>query len=169
MQPHVLIVDDEKEPREALEFALRRKNRTWTFSTAATVEEAAQLIESPLPDIAPIDVVLTDMLIGHHTEGGIEVLDMAKKKDPLMMVIIFTAQEKSIDRAEIYKIGAFDCIEKTMQGKAAWHEISTKTEAAVHFRRLTLDHLQKQEREEKMRRFFDPRIFSALEKNPGFL
>lgn len=167
---HLLIVDDEEGSRDAVVFALKRRNRLWSFSTAASVEEAWTLIESPPEELGPFDVILTDLNMGQgHPQGGIEVLHAAKKKDPFVMVMLFTAQEKLVDHEEIYRDGAFDCIEKNILGKAAWQEIEAKTKAAVHFREALLRSLKEQEQASTLRRFFDPRLHAAIREQPGFL
>ncbi len=170
MSIHLLIVDDEEGSRDAVVFALKRRNRLWSFSTASSVEEAWALIESPPEELGPIDVILTDLNMGQsHPEGGVEVLHAAKKKDPFVMVLLFTAQEKLVDHEEIYRDGAFDCIEKNILGRAAWQEIEAKTKAAIHFREATLRQLREQEKAAAVRRFFDPRIYPAIREQPGFL
>ena len=170
MRAHVLLVDDEEGPREALKFALERKNKWWTISTARSVEEARRAIESPAAEHGPIDVVLTDLVMGRdHPEGGIEVLEIAKRKDPFIMVILFTAQDKRIDLEETYKGGAFACLEKNILGAVASKEISTKANAAIHFRQMLLSRLEHQEQFTTLRRFFDPRSLRAIIDRPSFL
>ena len=167
MQAHVLLVDDEEGPREALKFALERKNKWWKITTASGVDEARRILEAPS---SGVDVVLTDLVMGRdHPEGGIEVLEMAKKKDPFIMVILFTAHDKMIDPEEAYKEGAFDCIEKNIPGAVAAKEISTKANAAIHFRNMLLSRLRDQEKFFTLRRHFDPRILRAVIDKPGFL
>lgn len=168
MQAHVLIVDDLEEMRDSLVFALKRENKWWNISLASTVEEAREIIESPPPDKGKIDVVLTDLILGPGG-NGIDVLNLAKKKDPFTMVIVFTAQEKELDRFEAYKHGAFDCVEKNIIGMQAWREISVKANAAINFRRLALSHMEDQKRIHRLQSFFDPRIFQAVEEDPSLL
>lgn len=170
MQAHVLLVDDEEGPREALKFALERKNRWWKITTATGVDAARKILEAPASEHGTIDVVLTDLVMGrNHPEGGIEVLEIAKKKDPFIMVILFTAHDKLIDSEEAYKEGAFDCIEKNILGTVAANEISTKANAAIHFRNMLLARLRHQEKFMTLRRFFDPRILRAIIDKPSFL
>jgi len=170
MPVHLLIVDDEEGSRDAVVFALKRRNRLWSFSTASSVEEAWALIESPPAELGPIDVILTDLNMGqNHRKGGIEVLHAAKRKDPFVMVMLFTAQEKLVDHEEIYKDGAFDCIEKNMLGKAAWQEIEAKAKAAIYFREALLRSLKEQDQTATLRRFFDPRLHAVIREQPGFL
>lgn len=170
MRAHVLLVDDEDGPREALQFALARKNKWWKITTAASVDEARRILEAPPGESGAIDVVLTDLVMGRdHPEGGIEVLELAKKKDPFIMVILFTAHDKMIDSEEAYKEGAFDCIEKNILGTVAAKEISTKANAAIHFRNMLLSRLRHQEQFVTLRRFFDPKTLRAILDRPSFL
>lgn len=170
MQAHVLLVDDEEGPREALKFALERKNKWWKITTATGVDEARKILEAPPSEFGVIDVVLTDLVMGRdHPEGGIEVLEIAKKKDPFIMVILFTAHDKMIDSEEAYKEGAFDCIEKNILGTVAAKAISTKANAAIHFRNMLLARLRHQDQFVRLRRFFDPKILRAIIDRPSFL
>jgi class 3 adenylate cyclase len=168
MQAHVLIVDDLEEMRDSLVFALKRENRWWNISLASTVDEAREVIESPDPEKGPLDIVLTDLILGPGG-NGIDILTLAKKKDPFIMVIVFTAQEKELDRFQVYKHGAFDCVEKNIIGTQAWREISVKANAAISFRRLALSHVEDQKRIARLQSFFDPRVFQAIKEDPGLL
>ncbi len=103
-------------------------------------------------------MVLTDLVLGNNNGGGIDVLEMAKRKDPFIMVILFTAQEKNLDRFEAYKHGAFDCIEKNILGGRAWQEISVKANAAINFRQLAKAQVADQKQLANLQRFLDPRV-----------
>lgn len=166
MKAHVLIVDDDEAMRDSLKFSLQRENKWWTITVASGALEAREIIESPQTEA--IDVVLTDLVMGQEG-SGIDVLECAKRKDPFMMVIVFTAQEKELDRFEAYRHGAFDCIEKNQIGKRAWKEISVKANAAIDFRRLALSELESQKRLAMLESFFDPRVFDAVQKDPKLL
>jgi CheY-like chemotaxis protein len=60
----ILIVDDEEENREALHAALGDENPDWIIFCAADETEARVLIELQLAKKEPIDVVLTDLVMG---------------------------------------------------------------------------------------------------------
>lgn len=166
MKANVLIVDDDEAMRDSLVFSLQRENKWWTITVASGANEAREIINAPGAE--PIDVVLTDLVMGQEG-SGIDVLECAKAKDPFMMVIVFTAQEKELDRFEAYRHGAFDCVEKNMIGKRAWKEISVKANAAIDFRRLLLAELESQKRLAMLQSFFDPRVFDAVQENPKLL
>lgn len=167
MKAHVLIVDDDQAMRDSLVFSLERENKWWTISLADGVEQARKVLEQP-GDAGPVDVVLTDLVMETET-AGIDVLEIAKAADPFTMVIVFTAQEKELDRFEAYRHGAFDCVEKNMIGKRAWKEISVKANAAINFRRLALSHVEDQKRLSTLESFFDPRVFQAVRDDPKLL
>ena len=166
LQAHVLIVDDDPGARAATVTSLRRHNKLWSISEAATLDEARHLIQSPPAELGPIDVVLTDLVLGNNNGGGIDVLEMAKRKDPFIMVILFTAQEKNLDRFEAYKHGAFDCIEKNILGGRAWQEISVKANAAINFRQLAKAQLADQKQLAHLSRFLDPRVLEQVVRDP---
>lgn len=168
MQAHVLIVDDDEAMRESLVFSLQRENKWWKLSVADGVEQARQVLESPPEDHGPVDVVLTDLVMEKPT-AGIDVLEIAKRVDPFTMVIVFTAQEKNLDRFEAYKHGAYDCVEKNMIGKRAWKEISVKANAAIEFRRLAQSHLESQKKLGMLESFFDPRVFESVKQDRALL
>lgn len=168
MQAHVLIVDDDEAMRDSLLFSLESENKWWTISVADGAPAAREIIQSPPADRGPVDVVLTDLVMG-ETGSGIDVLEAAKAVDPFMMVIVFTAQEKELDRFEAYKHGAFDCVEKNMIGKRAWKEISVKANAAINFRRLAQEQLENQRKINMLQSFFDPRVFEAVRDDPKLL
>ena len=44
MRAHVLLVDDEEGPREALKFSLERKNKWWKITTAVGVDDARRVL-----------------------------------------------------------------------------------------------------------------------------
>lgn len=174
---HVLLVDDLEENRKSLAYALGQKNKGWRISTAADFAEAKAVIDGAEE---PIDVVLTDLILdeaegknapadGGRAPTGIDILDYAKRRDPLAMVIVFTAREQQLDRFEAYRQGAFDCVEKNMLGKIAWREISAKANAAIHFRRLAQEQAQGVELLTSLRRFFDPQLLHFMSRDASRL
>lgn len=174
---NVLIVDDDPGARAATVTALGKHNQSWKIFEAATIIEAENLLKSRKASDS-FDVVLTDLVLGNDFTGGVTVLERAKQLDPLLMVVIFTAQEKRLDRIEAFRLGAFDCIQKNMIGARAWQEISVKANTAISFRRLMIDSLHKQKEIELyefersiniVRQFFDPRILAAARENPSLL
>ena len=102
-------------------------------------------------------------------QSGMEILREAKLKDPLTMVILITAFEKNLDRYRAFELGAFDCVQKNTPGVIALEEISIKAQAALRFRELALKQIESQKHLGFMKRYFDPRVFSVIERNPELL
>jgi class 3 adenylate cyclase len=157
----ILIVDDEKENRDALKRALGDENPDWELFTAASETEGKVLLEAQLAKKEPIDVVLTDLVMATE-QSGMNMLQEARKLDPLVMAILFTAKEKSLDRFAAFDYGAFDVVEKNIRGTAAVREMNIKTRAALRYREWS-------QRVNFLRRYFDPRVFDAIERDPSLL
>lgn len=157
----VLIVDDEKENRDALRRALGDDNPDWQIFTAATDGDGKQIIEEQLAKNEPIDVVLTDLVMDTE-QSGMKMLQEARRLDPLIMAILFTAKEKSLDRFAAFDYGAFDVVEKNIRGTTAVKEINIKTRAALRYREWS-------QRINFLRRYFDPRVFDSIEREPAIL
>jgi class 3 adenylate cyclase/ActR/RegA family two-component response regulator len=161
--PTILIVDDEPQNLNALKRELSDRNPAWTIHGAGNENEAAAMLKQHRTD-----VVITDLVMATD-QSGMEVLRQAKAKDPLIMVILITAFEKHLDRYHAFELGAFDCVQKNMPGLIAAEEIFIKTQAALRFRDLALQQIENQSRLAFLKRYFDPRVFGMLEKNPELL
>lgn len=157
----ILIVDDEEENREALKLALGDENPDWRIFTAGSELEGRRLIEAQLAKGAPIDVVLTDLVMASE-RSGMNMLQEARKLDPLIMAILFTAKERSLDRYAAFDYGAFDVVEKNIRGTAAVREINIKTRAALRYREWS-------QRINFLRRYFDPKVFDTIAQDPSIL
>jgi class 3 adenylate cyclase len=160
--PRILIVDDEVENLNALKRALGDENPTWEILTARSEQEGREILHKQQDEKCPIDVVLTDLVLESEERGGMNVLQEAKRADPLVMAILFTAKEKSLDRYAAFDYGAFDVVEKNIRGTAAVREINIKTRAALRYREWS-------ERINFLRRYFDPKVFSVIERDPSLL
>jgi adenylate cyclase len=157
----ILIVDDEEENRVALHRALGDDNPDWVILEAIGEPEARLVIEKQLSQKEPVDVVLTDLVMGSE-QSGMTLLQEARKLDPLIMAILFTAKEKSLDRYGAFDYGAFDVVEKNIRGASAGREIIIKTRAALRYREWS-------QRISFLGRYFDPRVFETIEKEPSLL
>src|SRR5438105_3256804 len=125
----ILIIDDEKENREALKLALGDANPDWLILTASNEIQGKEIIQQQLHKGEPIDVVLTDLVMDTE-QSGMNILQEARRIDPLIMAILFTAKEKNLDRFAAFDYGAFDVVEKNIRGTSAVREINIKTRAA---------------------------------------
>lgn len=159
--PQVLIVDDEKENREALKRALGDANPDWRIFTAGGDAEGKAIIEEQLSNGDAVDLVLTDLVMTSE-QSGMTMLQEARRLDPMIMAILFTAKEKSLDRYAAFDYGAFDVVEKNIRGTAAVREINLKARAALRYREWS-------KRINFLRRYFDPRVFEAIERDPSVL
>jgi class 3 adenylate cyclase/FixJ family two-component response regulator len=157
----ILIVEDEKENRDALTRALGDQNPDWQIFTARNEVEGKGIIESQLAKREAIDVVLTDLVMDTE-QSGMNMLQDARRLDPLIMAILFTAKEKSLDRYAAFDYGAFDVVEKNIRGTAAHREINIKTRAAIRYREWS-------QRINFLRRYFDPTVFAAIDRDPSVL
>jgi class 3 adenylate cyclase len=158
----ILIVDDEIENLNALKRALGDEDPTWEIFTAQTEEQAKEALGQQLSKRQPIDLVLTDLVLESEERGGMNVLQEAQRIDPLLMSILFTAKEKSLDRYQAFDYGAFDVVEKNIRGTAAVREIIIKAKAALRYRGWS-------QKINFLRRYFDPKVFAVIERDPSLL
>lgn len=161
MFARILIVDDYTPSCDALRLFLSRQNPEWQFFTAANELEGVEVIQRQVVSGEPIDLVLTDLVMGSD-DSGMTMLQAARKLDPSIMAILFTAKEKSLDRYAAYDYGAFDVVEKNMLGATAAREINIKATAALRYR-------ERSQQIAFMRRYFDPRVFESIEKSKSIL
>jgi class 3 adenylate cyclase len=161
--PIVLIVDDEAANLRALKRELEDRSPAWSIHAAGNEKEAQVFV-----DEHSVDLIVTDLKMATD-QSGMEVLRHAKSRDPLTMVIMITAFEKLLDRYRAFDLGAFDCVQKNTPGIIAAEEIFVKTKAALRFRELALQQIESQKRLTFLKRYFDPRVFSLLEKSPELL
>lgn len=163
--PNILIVDDRSDILESYRLGLEDENIDWNIFTAKNENEAGEM----LSDNA-MDVVITDLVMLSET-SGIEVLEKARRKDPLTMVLIVTAFEKKLDRYEAFEMGAFDCIARNNPGIKTIDEIIVKTKTALKFRELASKAIETERKRTMsfLRRYFDPKIWEIIENNPELL
>lgn len=159
---HILIVDDEIENLNALKRALNDENPSWEILTAGNVNDGIAVLQKQLDERLPVDVVLTDLVLESEEQGGMNILQEARRLDPLIMAILFTAKEKSLDRYAAFEYGAFDVVEKNIRGASAVRELNIKTRAALRYREWS-------QRINFLRRYFDPKVFTVIERDPSLL
>jgi class 3 adenylate cyclase len=157
----ILIVDDEIENLNSLKRALGDMNPNWEIFTARNEKEGKRILAQQIDEKEPIDVVLTDLVM-ESEQSGMNVLQEVRNLDPLVMTILFTAKEKSLDRYAAFDVGAFDVVEKNIRGTTAVREINIKTRAALRYREWS-------QRINFLRKYFDPKVFNVIEKDPSLL
>ena len=103
MKYRILIVDDEEDLCEILQFNL--ENEGYKVDVAYSAEEAMQL------NLAKYDLILLDVMMGGIS--GFEFASMIKNKMKLKVPVIFlTAKDTEEDALNGFKIGADDYIAK---------------------------------------------------------
>jgi two-component system phosphate regulon response regulator PhoB len=105
MKPRILVVDDEPEAVELIEFNLKQSG--YTVSTSGDGAEALKKARAQTPDLIILDVMLPEM-------DGFEIckalrLDAATSKVPIIML---TAKAAEIDRVLGLELGADDYLTK---------------------------------------------------------
>jgi DNA-binding NtrC family response regulator len=103
MAEKVLIVDDDKAFLQIL--AERMQNRGMEVSTAESAAEALKLLEKESYDAVLLDLMMPEM-------GGIEALQIMRKKQPEIQVIFVTGHPSVSKGVEAIKLGAMDFIPK---------------------------------------------------------
>jgi adenylate cyclase len=161
---NILIVDDKNENLNAYRLALQDSGYNWNILTANNENEALKIISGP----DTIDMIITDLVMLDE-QSGLEVLGKAKQRDPMTMVIILTAFDKKLDRIKAFEMGAFDCISKSVPGVKTGHELVLRTKTALSFKELAINQIESQKKLDFLKRYFDPRVFAAIERNPELL
>ena len=159
---NILIVDDEISNLVALKRFIE-DNIDWNVFTASNEEAAKEILSRN-----NIDVIITDLVMAND-QSGIEVLRFAKKKDPLIAVILVTAFEQMLNRYEAFELGAFDCVSKNTPGVQKIEEIVAKARAGLSYRKMTQTYLENENRLTKLRRYFDPNVLDIIEKKGDLL
>jgi DNA-binding NtrC family response regulator len=103
MAEKVLIVDDDKAFLAVL--SERMQNRGMEVSTAASAAEALKMLEKESFDAVLLDLMMPEM-------GGIEALQIMRKKQPEVQVIFVTGHPSVSKGVEAMKLGAMDFISK---------------------------------------------------------
>ena len=101
MKPSLLIIDDEKNTREALKRLLASE---YEIYLASGVDEALQSI-----DKIKFDSIITDLRLGGNTSGLTIVQNAAKKNIPCIMMTAFGDVDTAVTAM---RFGAFDFITK---------------------------------------------------------
>jgi two-component system, OmpR family, response regulator VicR len=102
MDKTILVVDDEKPIADILQFNLKKEG--YNVITAYDGEEALELVEETVPDLALLDIMLPK-------KDGMEVCrELRKKYD--FPIIMLTAKDSEIDKVLGLELGADDYVTK---------------------------------------------------------
>jgi two-component system response regulator (stage 0 sporulation protein F) len=82
MAETILIVDDSPAQCEALKEILEKEG--YRVFTAETIKEALKIVKAEKPDLALIDLILSE------TDNGVELFKKIREKDPDFKAIIYT-------------------------------------------------------------------------------
>lgn len=104
-KPALLIVDDERDVREALALILKDD---YEISTASSAQEALKAVRG-----TPVDMVLLD--INMQGIDGLKTLEMIKKADESVGVIMLSASDSAQQAVSALKKGAYDYITKPFE------------------------------------------------------
>jgi len=104
MKPKLLVVDDEKNTRDALRRALED---FFEVFVSMNMETTRNLLESD-----SMDVVLTDLRLG--SESGLDVLRLCQKQSPPPPCIVMTAYGSVESAVEAMRQGAYDYLTKPL-------------------------------------------------------
>jgi DNA-binding NtrC family response regulator len=121
----ILVIDDEKEVREALKRRLERDGYEVHLagSRGEGVKAIAEANES-------FDVIVTDMLM-ETPESGIGIIKAAAERDIFTEVIVLTAYGNVANAVECMRHGAFDYVEKNIPGVDVYELLMMKIEQAL--------------------------------------
>ncbi|MDE6576436.1 MAG: sigma 54-interacting transcriptional regulator, partial [Opitutales bacterium] len=99
----LLIIDDEKNTREALK---RLLSSDYTVSLASGVEEALEILQKQT-----FSVIITDLRLGGNTSGFTIIQAAAKKNIPCIMMTAFGDVDTAVTAM---RCGAFDFVTKPL-------------------------------------------------------
>ncbi|HPG38511.1 MAG TPA: sigma-54 dependent transcriptional regulator [bacterium] len=120
----ILIIDDDKTVLDSIVSLL--KNSKYKCLTALSTAAGINIIKTEQPL-----VVLTDLKMESDT-SGIELLEEAKKIDPDLVVIVYTAYGNVPQVVDAIKKGAFDFIQKVQ----THHDIIVPIDRAFKFAKI---------------------------------
>ena len=126
MAEKVLIVDDDKAFLQIL--AERMQNRGMEVSTAESAAEALKMLEKESYDAVLLDLMMPEM-------GGIEALQIMRKKQPEIQVIFVTGHPSVSKGVEAIKLGAMDFIPKPVD----MNELTQKIQHAKASRMILVE------------------------------
>lgn len=120
----VMVVDDEKNIREALDGVL--KDEGYSVISAGSAEEAFKRLDQGVPDAVLLDIWLPGM-------DGTDALKEMKRLYPSVPVIMISGHANIETAVRTTKLGAYDFIEKPL----SLDKVILTVEHALEHRRLT--------------------------------
>jgi DNA-binding NtrC family response regulator len=107
-----LIVDDEPELRNSVGGYLRSllNHIDFQITEASNGREAIEMVKSQAFDLVLMDVKMPEV-------SGLEALKQIKEENPQIFVVLMTAHSNLQDAVQAIKEGAYDYLEKPVQGE----------------------------------------------------
>ena len=118
VRQHILVVDDENGPRQALRMLLKE---SYVVHLACGVATASEILEEE-----PISLIITDVRMPQGS--GIELLREAKRAYPDVQVIILTGYGELDSAMKAVEYGAFAYLEKPFDNDALTDLVSSALE-----------------------------------------
>ena len=103
-RPNLLVVDDEKNTREALRRVLED---SFEVFTTTDVQGVKKMLESET-----MDAVLTDLKLGN--ESGMQVVDLCRQEQPTIPCVVMTAYGSVETAVDAMRRGAYDYVTKPL-------------------------------------------------------
>jgi two-component system response regulator PilR (NtrC family) len=122
----ILVADDEPVLRGQLEWAAHGEGRK--VVAAESSKQATELIQQ-----GDFDVIVADLKM-ETDRAGLDILKIAKEKDPYTQVIIVTAYGTPEISVETMRQGAFDYLERNAPGTDFLSMVRSKVNLALEFR-----------------------------------
>jgi two-component system, NtrC family, response regulator len=112
-KPGVLIVDDDIEIREQLQWALKD---TYTVHLAGTAREALTCAKRHRPALVSLDLGLPPR--PDEAVEGLALLEAIRSIDHLTKVIVLTGKTERATALQAIQLGAYDCLQKPVHLEA---------------------------------------------------
>ena len=128
--PFVAVVDDEKNIRELVSYALSREG--YRVAVYADGEDAWQVFERQLPDLVILDILMPRM-------DGLELCRRIRSRSAVVPLIFLTSKDEEFDRVLGLELGADDYLCKPFSTR----ELVARVK--VLFRRLAVNETTRQE------------------------
>lgn len=124
---HLLLVEDNE---GYLELAITRLQK-FGYQHIDTAQDEIEAQEKL--DTHHFDVIVADMRLGTHIDGGFTIVDEVKQRNITSVVIILTANDSVVDcRKALKGYGCWDYIPKNLRGnKSALEELHHSIQAAL--------------------------------------
>ena len=103
-KPNLLVVDDEKNTRDALRRVLEDSFEVYTTTDVKGVRH--------LLDHTSMDAVLTDLRLGN--ENGMQVVELCRRTEPPIPCVVMTAYGSVETAVEAMRKGAYDYVTKPL-------------------------------------------------------